>query len=66
MFGMQELIIILIIVLLLFGGRKIPELFSGLGKGIKSFRASLQEDETEPKTDTKEESEEKSKKTTND
>ena len=36
--GGQELIIIALIVLLLFGGRKIPELMKGLGKGIKSFK----------------------------
>jgi sec-independent protein translocase protein TatA len=37
MLGTQEIIIILIIVLLLFGGRKIPELMRGLGKGIREF-----------------------------
>jgi sec-independent protein translocase protein TatA len=36
--GTQEIIIILIIVLLLFGGKKIPELMKGLGKGIKEFK----------------------------
>ena len=36
--GPQEIIIILIIVLLLFGGRKIPELMKGLGKGMKEFK----------------------------
>jgi sec-independent protein translocase protein TatA len=36
--GGSELIIILIVVLLLFGGRKIPELMKGLGKGIKEFK----------------------------
>jgi sec-independent protein translocase protein TatA len=35
--GTQEIIIILVIVLLLFGGRKIPELMRGLGKGIREF-----------------------------
>lgn len=35
--GGQEMIIILIVVLLLFGGRKIPELMKGLGKGIREF-----------------------------
>ena len=35
--GTQEIVIILIIVLLLFGGRKIPELMKGLGKGIREF-----------------------------
>lgn len=37
MLGTQEVIIIAIIVLLLFGGRKIPELMKGLGKGIREF-----------------------------
>lgn len=38
-----ELIIILVIVLLLFGGKKIPELMRGLGKGVKSFKQGMQE-----------------------
>lgn len=36
--GIQEIILIALIVLLLFGGRKIPELMKGLGKGVKSFK----------------------------
>ena len=35
--GMPEIIMILLVVLLLFGGRKIPELMRGLGKGIREF-----------------------------
>jgi sec-independent protein translocase protein TatA len=35
--GTQEIIIIAIIILLMFGGRKIPELMKGLGKGIREF-----------------------------
>lgn len=35
--GTNEIIIILIIVLLMFGGRKIPELMKGLGKGVREF-----------------------------
>lgn len=35
--GTQEIVVILIVVLLLFGGKKIPELMSGLGKGIREF-----------------------------
>ncbi len=35
--GMQELLIIMLIILLLFGGKKIPELMRGMGKGIKEF-----------------------------
>ena len=36
--GTQEIIIIALVVLLLFGGKKIPELMRGLGKGVKSFK----------------------------
>lgn len=36
--GTGEIIIIALIVLLLFGGKKIPELMKGLGKGVKSFK----------------------------
>ena len=37
MLGTNEIIIILVIVLLLFGGRKIPELMRGIGKGVREF-----------------------------
>lgn len=37
-FGAGEIIIIALIVLLLFGGKKIPELMRGIGKGVKSFK----------------------------
>lgn len=44
--GTQEIIVILIVVLLLFGGRKIPELMKGLGKGMREFKkATKGEDE---------------------
>lgn len=46
-FGGQEIIIILIIVLIFFGGRKIPELMKGLGKGMKEFKDATKEDEIE-------------------
>jgi len=39
--GTGEIIIIAIVVLLLFGGRKIPELMKGLGKGIKNFKEGV-------------------------
>jgi sec-independent protein translocase protein TatA len=45
--GGSEMIIVLVIVLLLFGGKKIPELMKGLGKGVKEFKdASKGVDET--------------------
>ena len=42
-FGAPEVIIILVIILLLFGGKKIPELMKGLGKGVKSFKEGMNE-----------------------
>lgn len=42
-----EWIIIALVVLLLFGGKKIPELMKGLGKGVKSFKQGMQEVEGE-------------------
>ena len=42
-----QIIVILIVVLLLFGGKKIPELASGLGKGIKNFKDAVKEGEEE-------------------
>lgn len=39
--GTTEIILIVILVLLLFGGRKIPELMKGLGKGVKSFKDGM-------------------------
>lgn len=43
MLGTQEIIIIALIILLLFGGKKIPELMKGLGKGVKSFKEGMNE-----------------------
>lgn len=50
MLGTQEIIIIALIILLLFGGKKIPELMKGLGKGVKSFKDGLNglENDTTP------------------
>lgn len=47
--GTWELIAIIAIALLLFGGKKIPELMEGLGKGVKSFKKGINEIETEVK-----------------
>ncbi|MBN1276384.1 MAG: twin-arginine translocase TatA/TatE family subunit [Deltaproteobacteria bacterium] len=41
--GMPELIIILIIILIIFGAGKLPEIGSGIGKGIKNFKKATQE-----------------------
>lgn len=51
--GTPEIIIIAIVVLLLFGGRKIPELMKGLGKGIKNFKEGVKgiEDDIEGDND---------------
>lgn len=54
-FGAFEIILILAVVLLLFGGKKIPELMKGLGKGIKEFKdASKGEDASSPASTTEE------------
>lgn len=47
--GMTEIIIIALIVLLLFGGKKIPELMKGLGKGVKSFKEGINDIEEDIK-----------------
>ena len=45
--GPWEIVIIALIVLLLFGGKKIPELMKGLGKGVKSFKDGMNEVESQ-------------------
>lgn len=51
--GFQEILVLALIVLLLFGGKKIPELMKGLGKGVKSFKdgvnGKLDDEQEEPK-----------------
>ncbi len=47
--GGGELILIALVILLLFGGKKIPELMKGLGKGVKKFKDGLNEIETDSK-----------------
>lgn len=50
--GGQEVLLIALVILILFGGRKIPELMKGLGKGIHSFKEGLNglEKEIDPST----------------
>lgn len=47
-FGATEIILILLVVVLLFGGRKIPELFKGIGQGMKEFKKASRLDDEEP------------------
>ena len=49
MIGAPEIIFIVLIVLLLFGGKKIPELMRGLGKGVRSFKEGMSDVEEEIK-----------------
>ncbi|MBQ9569108.1 MAG: twin-arginine translocase TatA/TatE family subunit [Alloprevotella sp.] len=57
MFGLrlQEIIVIALIVLLLFGGKKIPELMRGLGRGVKSFKDGMSENDISEAREKKEE-----------
>lgn len=57
MFGLrlQEIIVIALIVLLLFGGKKIPELMRGLGRGVKSFKDGMSENDISEAREEKEE-----------
>lgn len=48
-FGTWEIVAIVLVIVLLFGGKKIPELMKGLGKGVKSFKEGLNEVEKEIK-----------------
>lgn len=54
-FGATEIILILLVVVLLFGGRKIPELFKGIGQGMKEFKKASRLDDEQPKPETKDE-----------
>ena len=57
--GPWEIVALVAVVLLLFGGKKIPELMKGLGKGVKSFKQGMNEVEKEIKEDAKPEEETK-------
>ncbi len=45
--GMQEVLLIALVVLLFFGGKKIPELMKGIGKGVRSFKEGMNDVEKE-------------------
>lgn len=53
--GSQEILLIALVVLLLFGGKKIPELMHGLGRGVKSFREGMKEEGTAAESEKSEE-----------
>jgi sec-independent protein translocase protein TatA len=55
--GMPELIIILVIIVIIFGAGKLPEIGSGLGKGIKNFKKATKDEEKEKIEEKKEEEE---------
>lgn len=63
MLGTWEIILIVLVILLIFGGKKIPELMRGLGKGMRSFKdgmngkdeaeeSAMKDEKTEPKQST--------------
>lgn len=45
MLGVQEFIVILLIVVMVFGAKRIPEIMGGLGKGIRSFKNAMEDDQ---------------------
>ena len=51
--GFQEILLVLLIILLLYGGKKVPEMMRGLGKGVKAFKDGMHE--VEPKEEVEEE-----------
>lgn len=58
--GLSEILVIALVVLLFFGGKKIPELMKGLGKGVRSFKEGMKEvqsglDDDDAKAETKKE-----------
>ena len=57
--GTQEIIFIVLIVLLFFGGKKIPELMKGLGKGVRSFKDGMNGLDSEEEKKEKQQTEEK-------
>lgn len=59
--GATEIIIVALIVLLLFGGKKIPELMKGIGKGVKNFKDGMKGIEDDIKDSTKQEDKEDNK-----
>ena len=55
--GMPELVIILVIIVIIFGAGKLPEIGSGLGKGIKNFKKATKDEDKEKLEEEKKEDE---------
>ena len=53
--GFQEILLIALVVLLFFGGKKIPEMMKGLGKGVKAFKDGMKEVDNDIKVEATEE-----------
>lgn len=53
--GFQEILLIALVVLLFFGGKKIPEMMKGLGKGVKAFKDGMKEVDNDIKIEATEE-----------
>jgi len=49
--GMPELMVILVIIVIIFGAGKLPEIGSGIGKGIKNFKESIKKEDESKKID---------------
>ena len=49
--GIAEIVVIVLLVLLLFGGRKIPELMRGMGRGVKEFKDAVNKDYSKEEAD---------------
>ena len=65
--GLSEVLVIALVVLLFFGGKKIPELMKGLGKGVRSFKDGMKEvqlglDDDEKPSEKKDDKKEEEKK----
>ena len=53
--GLPEILLLILLVIILFGGKKIPEVFKGLGEGIKNFKEAMKSEDKEDKEDNKKE-----------
>lgn len=58
--GMPELLIILVIIVIIFGAGKLPEIGSGIGKGIRNFKDATKKDDAASKLEDKNDSDDKS------